>query len=287
MSVKIITDSTSYIPKELIEKYDITVVSLNVILGNNSYREVDLDNNFFYDEIKKLDSIPTSSQPNIEEVLKAFENKLVQGHHIVGIFLSSDMSGTYSSVNKVVKEMLLEEYPQAKIEIIDSRSNCMQMGYSVTEAAILAQQGGSFEEVINRAKGVINKSRFLFIPDTLEYLKKGGRIGGASALFGKILQIIPILTVEDGKTTVYEKVRTKQKAITKMLEKATQDIRENGLGGIMVHHINCEEEGKELTMKINQVLDTNTYIQSIGPVIGAHVGPGAIGIVYYTKEDLR
>ncbi len=287
MGIKIITDSTSYIPVEIKSQYDITEVPLSVILENNSYKETEIDTKFFYRKVETLDSIPTSSQPSVADLYEVFENQIKEGHDVIGIFISSDMSGTYSSANTVIKEMLLEKYPNAKIEMIDSQTNCMQMGYCVIETAKAAQEGNSFEDVVHIANNMIKKSRFLFIPSTLEYLKKGGRIGSAAALLGKVLQIIPILTVENGKTTVYEKVRTKQKAINKMIDKTYEDIKLKGLGQIIIHHINCEEEGRVIANKVKELLNVEILIQDIGPVIGAHVGPGAIGIAYYTQENLR
>lgn len=282
MAIKIVTDSTSYIPKEYLDKYDISVVSLNVILDNESHREVDLDNIEFYKKMDASCEIPTSSQPSMDEVHKVFLEKVKEGNDVIGIFLSSDMSGTYSSAH-LVKNMILEEYPEAKIEIIDSRTNCMQMGFQVIEAAKAVEEGKSMEEVVAVVNHVIENSRFLFVPDTLKYLKKGGRIGGASALFGTILQIKPILTVENGVTTVFDKVRTKKKAIDCIVSKVLKDIQDKGFGGVIVHHINCENEGLQLAKTLEDKLNVPVHIQSIGPIIGLHVGPGSIGVAYFTK----
>lgn len=282
MSVKVITDSTSYIPKELRDEYDISVASLNVILNGKSYREVDINNEEFYKEMVETGEIPTSSQPSIEELLEMFKRKIINGNEVVGIFLSSKMSGAYSSAN-LVKSMILEEYPNAKIEIFDSETNCMQMGYEVLQAARAAKDGKSIEDVVKEAIKVRENSRFIFMPETLRYLKKGGRIGGASALLGTILQIKPILTVENGVTTVFDKVRTKRRAIDAMVNKVLSDIEKSSLGEIIVHHINCEEEGLQLAKTLEEKLNVPVKIQYIGPIIGLHVGPGSIGIAYYTK----
>lgn len=283
MGIKVITDSTSYISKELIEKYDITVVSLNIIIDNKSYKEVEIENNDFYKKLEELDSIPTSSQPSVEEFYKAFEDVVSNGDEAIGIFLSSDMSGTYSTANQIIRSMINEKYPDARMEIVDSKTNCMQLGFMVIEAAKLASEGKSMEEILEAVYKVRDNSRFLFVPDTLEYLKKGGRIGGASALFGTILQIRPILTVEDGKTAVFDKVRTKQKAILKIIDKVKADIDKATLGGLIVHHINCEEEGRNVQAKVKEILGIDAEIENIGPVIGCHVGPKAVGIAYYVK----
>ncbi|MDY4077527.1 MAG: DegV family protein [Clostridium sp.] len=281
--VKVVVDSTSYIPKESLIENDISVVSLNVLLNGKSYREVDLENEFFYKEMNESKEIPKSSQPSVEEIKEVFTNIAKSGFDIVGIFISSKMSGTYSTAH-LVREMVLEEYPETRIELVDSESNCMQMGFSAIQAARAAKRGENIERVIEEAKKVINTSKFLFVPETLKYLKKGGRIGGASALFGTILQIKPILTVKNGETSVYEKVRTKKKAIEVILKKVLDDMTEKGLGEVIVHHINCEEEGLELAKRLENELKIPVKIQSIGATIGLHVGPGSIGVAYYTKK---
>ena len=282
MAIKIVTDSTSYIADEYIKKYDINIVSLNVIINGVSSREIDIENEVFYEEIKNSKEIPKSSQPIPEEMLNTFREIVEDGDSIVGIFLSSKMSGTYSNAN-MIKDMILEDYPDAEIHILDSKTNCMQMGFAVIEAARAASEGKSINEVINAANHVINNSRFLFTPETLEYLKKGGRIGGAAALFGNVLQIKPILTVVNGETSVFKKVRTRKKAIEEIVKTVLEEIEAKGLGDIVVHHINCQEDGLKLAKALENKLGKKVDIQSIGPVIGVHVGPGSIGIAYYTK----
>ena len=281
MSVKIITDSTSYIPKELIEKYDITIVSLNVIINNKSYRETELKNSEFYKMMDECNEIPTSSQPSLDELVKAIEKNVLHGNEVLCIFLSSKMSGTFSS-SHIAKDMVLEKYPNAKIEIFDSATNSMQMGYEVIESAKCAKDGWKMEDIINKAVKVRQNSRFLFVPDTLKYLKKGGRIGRASALVGGILQIRPILTVENGETTVFDKVRTKKRAIDIIINRVIEDCTKNNIGGVIVHHINSEEEGRALADRLEEKLNISVEIKSIGPVIGLHVGPGSIGVAYFT-----
>lgn len=288
MGVKIITDSTSYIPEDIRNELEIEVISLNVIFGGRSYREIDLTNEEFFDELEKLDDLPTSSQPSINEVKEKFENIIKNGDKVVCVLISSDMSGTYQSAN-MIKNIILEEYPEAEIEILDSRTNCMQMGYAAIVAAKAAKEGDDIKGVVSKAEEVINKSKFLFMPKTLKYLKKGGRIGSAAALVGSILKIVPILTVTDGKTTIFNKVRTRGKAINVIINKVIEDIDKKGLGEIAIHHINCEDEGIELKKKLEDRLkqkgiECNIILDSIGPIIGLHVGPGSIGVAYYTKS---
>ena len=281
--IKIITDSTSYIPEEERLKYDISLVSLGVLLDAQNVRELDIVPEDFYNKIEQIDEIPSSSQPSPYELYTSFEKLIQEGHSIVGLFISSDMSGTYQSALST-KQALLEKYPHAEIEIIDSRSNCMQLGFAALVAARAAHEGQTLQEVVHAAHEVIQHSRFLFTPDTLTYLKKGGRIGGASALLGNLLQIKPILTVVDGKTAIYTKVRTKKKAIEALVNGLMTDLKDRDLGEVIVHHINCPKEGQALADRLSETLNRSVSIQSIGPVIGVHVGPGSIGVAYYTLE---
>ena len=281
MSIKIITDSTCYLPDEYIDKYQISIASLNVFLNGKSYRETDLNNDWFYKEMSKSPTIPTSSQPSIDELYKVIECQVKKGHDVIGIFLSSDMSGTFST-SLLVKDMILENYPDANIVMIDSRSNCMQAGFVVLSAAKAVDENKSLDEVLFIIKNVIENSKFIFVPDSLEYLKKGGRIGSAAALLGSLLQIKPILTVGDGKTTVFTKVRTKKKAINKIIDTVLDQNSKSPIKGVVVHHINCETEGQDLANKLKSSLGLdNIKVQSIGPIIGLHVGPGSIGVAYH------
>lgn len=280
MSIKLVTDSTSYIPQSYLDTYDISVVSLNVILDGVSSRELDLSNATFYDIMDNTKEMPTSSQPIPEEMLLAFEKIIKAGDSVLGIFLSSDMSGTFASAH-LIKNLLLEKYPDAVIELIDSRSNCMEMGFMVIEAAKAAAQGASLSEIIDLTTDLLTHTRFIFTPDTLDYLQRGGRIGGGAALLGNLLQIKPILTVSDGKTEIFTKVRTKKKALSTIVDTLLSDIQSpDRLVNVVVHHINCEEEGRALAKLIENHINRPVDLAPIGPVIGLHVGPGSLGVAY-------
>ncbi|WP_031514800.1 DegV family protein [Desulfofalx alkaliphila] len=281
MAIKVVTDSTSYIPVKLREQFDISMVSLSVHFENESFLEDQIDNEVFYKKMAASANIPTSSQPSPQDLYDTFEKHILQKNAVVGVFLSSDMSGTYSTA-QMAKKQLLEKYPEAEIELVDSRSNSMQLGFAALAAAKAAKKGLPMGQVLNSAKKVIENSRFLFVPETLTYLKKGGRIGGAAALLGSILQIRPILTVTDGKTALVDKVRTQSRAIQNILNIFYQDVKQKGLGEVVVHHINNEAEGNRIAREIEQHLGISVDVFSIGPVIGLHVGPGTVGIVYYT-----
>lgn len=284
MSVKIITDSTSYIDKDLRESLDIELLPLQISFPDESIKETEIDNKDFYEKMEEK-GIPVSSQPSIGEMYKVMIDFASKGDDLVCIFLSSEMSGTYNSACKV-SEAVMEKHKDSKIYILDSKSNSMQLGFAVVTAARAAKEGKSVEEVVKVAKENIKRSRFLFIPDNLEYLKKGGRIGGAAALFGKILKIIPVLTVKEGQTEVFDKVRTKVKAINTMVDKMLKDNLEYKIKEVVVHHINCYDDAKELADKLKDRFNMEILIVDIGPIIGMHVGPGSIGIAYYTEEEI-
>jgi len=287
MAVQILTDSTSYLSEDIRQELNIRLVSLSLSFGN----EVDIDNKRFY-KMMALKGIPSSSQPSVGELYNEMISVVEMGDSLCCVFLSSDMSGTIAT-GQIAKELVLEKYDKAKIEIVDSRSNCMQLGFAVILAAKAAKAGKALEQVKEAALENIKRSRFLFIPENLEYLKKGGRIGGASALIGNLFKIIPILTVEDGNTSIMKKVRTKKNAVLTMIDKMLQDISQFGLGEIVVHHINCLDEAIELANKIKEEIieklkiEMKIDVMDIGPVIGLHVGPGTIAIAYYTDKVMR
>ncbi|NLG87062.1 MAG: DegV family protein [Firmicutes bacterium] len=285
MAVKVLTDSTSYIDNELREELDIKIVSLYVSFPDESRKETEIDNKTFYEKMEKK-GIPVSSQPSIGELCQAMKDVVANGDDLLGVFLSSNMSGTYAAACKA-KEMVQEEYRDAKIELVDSRSNSMQLGFAAIVAARAAKEGKTLGEVKEIAEANIKRSRFLFIPDNLIYLQKGGRIGGAAALIGNLLRIIPVLTVENGVATVLKTVRTKAKAVAAMVDKTLQDHVDYELCEIVVHHINCLDQAQNLAHNLREKLKMDVKICDIGPVIGLHVGPGAIGVVYYTEKDMR
>lgn len=283
MAVKIITDSTAYLDRKLLKEFDITEVSMTVDLEDGLFAETDLINEEFYQLIAGKEKLPTTSQPSPLVLYQNFLNLIKQGHEILCVLISSDLSGTYYSAVQAQK-MVLEEIPEARIEIIDSHTTVMQLGLAALTAARTAREGASFEQVIKKTKAVLSRSKLFFIPKTLEYLKRGGRIGEAASLLGTLLQVKPILTVT-GPVTVYEKVRTFEKAVKQMLQMVENDAQTYGIQEIAVHHINCAAECEQLIInKVKDKTEKEILVSPIGPVIGLHVGPGTLGIAYVLKE---
>lgn len=283
MSLKIVTDSTAYIDPSVQQELDITVIPLSVNFPDESFKETEVDYAYFYDKIDREGIIPTSSQPAQGEIQQVFNNIISKGKDVLAIFLSSEMSGTYHSALSA-RDMIRQEYPAARLEVLDSRTNCMAMGLIVIAAARAAKEGRSIEEAAEAARQTMKRIKFYFVPAGLEYLKKGGRIGGAAALLGSILQIKPILYVDNGKTAVLERARGARAAINRLLNLLDNDYKKYGLKNVMVHHISCPDKAAELAQIINTRYSLEVSVLPIGPVIGLHVGPGTLAIIYCTEN---
>jgi len=283
--VRVVTDSTSCLSAELVAQHRLAIVPLSVTLDDITYVEGENDAGF-YAALMQTKSLLTTSQPPVSAFFDVFTERVAGGDDVVCVVISSEMSGTYSTA-VMARGMVLEEHPEAVIEIVDSRSNCMELGLSALAAARAVEAGASAAEAAAAAREMTLHTRFLFVPDTLEFLRRGGRIGNASALLGTLLQIRPILTVNDGQTDVYGKVRTKRRAFIEIADAFERDIAAKGLDEAYVHHIADEPEGRELAALIEVKAGRPVPVVPIGPPIGAHVGPGAVGVVYSTVSPMN
>ncbi len=295
MTTQLFVDSTAYLTKENIERYQIQVLSLSVhfqgdapetsAANGESYLETQVDYDYFYKKLTTANALPTSSQPNIHHMQEAFSQALSSGKDLFVLTLSSDMSGTYQTA-KLVLDELQEIYPNRVITLVDSRSNCMQLGFQALSAAETLASGKDHSDALIAVFRTQAASRFIFIADTLKYLEKGGRIGKASAFLGTLLNIKPILTVQDGRTDAIAKVRTRQKALEVIADRVAKDVSLHGFRRACIHHIDNPEGVKALVEALPHEVAKDIPIVSIGPVIGTHVGPGAVGIVYETYGRL-
>ena len=284
MSVCVVTDSVASIPQDLLAANGIDVVSLFINDGELNQAELDMDVAAFYHRLEDMRTLPTSSQPSVESMLEAFRRALDHGSDVLGVFISADMSGTCQTA-RMAAGMLAEEYPAGRIEIVDSRSNSMEEGYGVLAAAAAATAGMSIERCVAAATETLHRTRYLFTPHSLEYLRRGGRIGGASALIGGLLQIKPILTVEQGETQTFARVRTQARALAEMTGKFAADTGEFGLANVCVHYISDVETAANYAHEqIEPLAGGEVRVIPVSPVIGLHVGP-AVGLVYTTERD--
>jgi DegV family protein with EDD domain len=283
MAVKLITDSTAYIDEPTLQELGITVVPLSVSFPDESYKENCIDNERFYTKMDASPAIPTSSQPSQGVLYTAFAEAVSRGDEVLAIFISSGLSGTYSTALSA-REMVRQKYPEAEIEILDSLFTCMAMGMAVIETARLAKAGRPLAELAQFANTILKNSFVYFVPKTLEYLRKGGRIGGAAAFIGSLLKIKPLLHIEKGRITLFEKVRGSRASIERLISLVDTAARERGLRHVVVHHVNAEESGRELAQLIEDRHGIEVRAMPVGPVIGLHVGPGTLGVIICTKE---
>ncbi|MDD3853016.1 MAG: DegV family protein [Syntrophomonadaceae bacterium] len=284
MAIKVLSDSTSYIDPETQNELGIDLIPLSVNFPDESFPETEVDYDYFYNKIEKTGIIPTSSQPSLGEIMEKFREIVARGDEVLAIFISSAMSGTYATALQA-RDKILQEFPKASIEIMDSYTNCMALGMQVIVAAREVKAGANLNKALQAAQYVRDRVRFFFVPETLEYLKKGGRIGTASALLGTILNIRPILTVDmkTGMTHLLAKTRGTTAAINRMLEMMEADRNKYGLKEILIHHINAPEKAMNLKNMLMERYGMPVDVCSIGPVIGLHTGLGTVGFVYYTE----
>ncbi|NTW28288.1 MAG: DegV family protein [Coriobacteriia bacterium] len=284
MCVNVVTDSVASIPAELNTQYGIDVVSLYVNEGERTTRELDMDVDDFYTRLPAMRVLPTSSQPSVDSLMCAFQHAVERGCDVVGVFISEKMSGTMATA-RMAAEMVLKDHPGVRIELVDSGSNSMEEGFGALAAAKAAQMGQSLEQCVQAATATLKRTRYLFTPETLEPLRRGGRIGGATALLGGLLQIKPILTVEDGETQTFAKVRTRARAMAEIARKLADDMCAYGLSQIVVHYIGSREVARKFAEEhIEPIVGYSVRLVPVSPVVGVHVGP-AVGIVYETERD--
>jgi len=275
--VAIVTDSTGYIPQELIDQYKIPVAPLVVIWGEETLRDdIDIKPVEFYNRLKTAKVMPSTSQPPIPDFEKIFGRLHEEGYEILAILISSFLSGTIASAEQAKKNL-----PEAAIEIFDSLSTAMELGFQVLAAARAAADGASMAECLATVEKAQNNSGIIFAVDTLEFLHRGGRIGGGSRYLGTVLQLKPLLTIEEGKIDALERVRTKKKAHARLSDIVVERLA--GKPNIRLATLNADaaEDANILLEKTCERLDVVEKIHSeVSPVIGTHVGPGTVGMAY-------
>ena len=277
----IVVDSTAYIPEKLIKDLNIHVIPLNLHMEKEDYKDgVDIQPDEFYTRLQSTSEIPTTSQPSAGEFAEFLKKIQKKADGIVIILISDHLSGTLDSARSAVN--MLDDI---QVEIIDSQSTSMGLGWIALAAARAAEQGKSVEEVAQLSRDLVSKSRIIFVVDTLEYLHRGGRIGGAKRLMGSMLSMKPLLHLVDGRIEPLESVRTKKKAIAQMLDVIAKEIKDKKIVRMATVNALAMEEaakiGEELQKRFNPV---ELLHVDMSPVIGTHVGPGTVGVAYYTED---
>ena len=274
----VVCDTTAYLPTELLAERGIEAVSLYVSVDGEQEPESEVsDYAAFYERLRASESGATTSQPSVGDFVSVYEPLLAAGREIVSVHISAGISGTCEAAGQARERLIAEDKGGERIRVFDSRSAAGGMGLSALAAAAAAQAGGDSEVVLARAEQAREELKMWFAVDTLEYLRRGGRIGGAAAWIGSALKIKPILTLEEEITPV-ERVRTRARSIERLRDYARQR-HESGLDGWVVQHIQDEETASGLIDDAREIFGCEpVFVSEIGAVLGAHVGPGLLGI---------
>ena len=280
MKVAVMTDSTAYIPAEIREKANIHMVPLSVVFGDKSYEEeIDITTEEFYQKVRETKQLPKTSQPSIGYVTTKLEELKKDYDAVVSVHLSSGISGTYQTVISA-GEMI----DGIEVYAYDSEMSCMVQGFYALEAAKMAEQGKAVGEIIQRLDEMKETMKAYFMVDDLTNLQRGGRLSGAQALVGSLLQVKPILHFSEKLIVPFEKIRTRKKAINRIIGMLEEDANKGKDLSVVFIHGNDEASALELRDAFLQKYPSmEATISYFGPVIGTHLGEGAIGVGWYVK----
>ncbi len=275
--IKIVTDSTADLPMEFIKENNITVIPLYVNFPGKTYQDrIDLHPKEFYPLLEKSkDNLPKTSTPSVDDFLKAYQDIIHQGYEILSIHISTGLSSTAAMAESAARSF------KEKIEIFDSKSISLGIGLQVQSAVEMIKKNLGMETIVEKLTEVRKRTEVLFCVDTLEYLQKGGRIGKVAALLGTILNIKPIVRVENGIYVPADKARNQKQALVKMVEFMRKTVDEKLPEQIAIAHGCAEESAQSLKNLVEDTFGIKiTFFQETGPVIGVHTGPGTIGIAF-------
>ena len=276
--IALVTDSTGYIPKDLVDKYNITVAPQVLIWGKEMFEDgVDIMPNEFYTRLQKATVMPSTSQVTVAKFHEIFQRLLDQDCQILAILIAAKLSGTINSAVQA-KEM---QPAGAPIEIVDSNTTAMAMGYQVLVTARAIKQGATLTECVKLAEEATKHTGVLFAVDTLEFLHRGGRIGGGSRFLGTALNIKPILEVRDGAVEAVERVRTRSKSLSRIIELVVEQIGARTPVRLAALHANSADDAHFVLEEANKKLSPiETVFSEVSPVVGTHAGPGTVGLAY-------
>ncbi len=279
--IAFVTDSTAYIPPNLVEEYQITVLPQILIWGEETFLDgVDILPDAFYRRLENAKVMPTTSQVSIASMKEAFGRLLEEGYdEVVGVFISSKLSGTLQSAYQA--RDMLEDGAAGHIHIIDSFSTSMGLGFQVLAGARAAAEGQSLDGCLQAIDRARQNHGVYFAVETLEFLHRGGRIGGAQRLLGTMLNLKPVLAILDGRVDGVEKVRTKKRAVARVADIIAEKTAGKPNVRLATLHSNAEAEARDLLEKLtDRIQPVEALLTSVSPVIGTHIGPGVVGISY-------
>ncbi|MBG7610039.1 MAG: DegV family protein [Anaerolineae bacterium] len=280
--VAIVTDSTAYLPSDIIEQYQISVVPQVLIWDGETLRDgIDIKADEFYVRLAKAEVMPTTSQAAVVDFKKIFERLSQAGHDILAVLVSEGLSGTVDSARQA-KAML----PEANIEFVNSGTVAMELGFHVLAAARAAESGASLKACKDVAEDARNRTGMVFAVETLEFLHRGGRIGTAARYLGTALQLKPILTIADGLITPLERVRTKRKSHQRLVELIAELAVDYKKIKLAVIHANAAEDAQALLTAAEKTLKnvSETIFTGVSPIVGTHVGPGTVALAFMGEE---
>lgn len=281
---KIIVDSTSDLPDSIIEKYDIDVLPLRIYIEGNEYLDnVTISVDEVYDAMRK-GLYPKTSLPNPKDTYELFKKYASAGRNFIFYTISSELSGTYETGHQIIQELKVE-YPDVKMGIVDTKSGSLAIGLIVLQAVKMAKEGVDFDEIISVSNENARYIEHIFTIDDLSWLLKGGRISKSGAIIGSILDIKPILDLQDGKIQVIRKIRGHKKLLMTVLDIAKQRIREFPNQIIGIAH--ADDLNNALVLKkmiIEKLGNCNILIAKIGSVLGTHLGIGGVGVFFFNKK---
>jgi len=277
--ITIVTDSTAYLTNEFASKHGIKVVPLKLNWDNDTFRDnVDITAQAFYERLEKSNSIPTTSQPSSGDFLTAFNDVAKKTDAIVAVLISSGISGTVDSAL-----MAKQEFSKVPLEVFDSKVTAAGLALLLKAMVAEAEKSGSVDDVLKIGRRVIDSMGIYFVVDTLKYLHKGGRIGGASAFLGSALDLKPILYLnKEGKIEALEKVRTKKKAVSRLVDLAVEKAK-GGKTYVGIMQANAMEGAQAVKAELEKRMNlAEIEIFDLSPVVGTHAGPGTLGIAVHS-----
>ncbi len=277
--IALVTDSTTYMPPELVKKYSISVAPQVLVWGDQTYLDgVDIQPSEFYTRLKTAKEMPTTAQVSVASFQETFQKLVEQGSDVLALLLSAKLSGTVQSAAQA-KDLMGSA--GEKVHVIDSQSVAMALGFQVLAVARAVEGGASLKEAIVLAEKSRELTGIFFAVDTLEFIHRGGRIGGAQRFIGTMLNMKPILAIQDGRVEGIERIRTKAKAQDRLLELTIEKVHGRSPVHLATLHANAAEDAKALLAKAEQALHpVESFFTEVSPVVGTHAGPGTVGLAF-------
>jgi DegV family protein with EDD domain len=277
--IAVVTDSTTYLPSDLVQKYNISVAPQVLIWSDQTYKDgVDIESSEFFTRLKTAKVMPTTSQVSVISFQEIFQELVEKGYEVLALLVSSKLSGT---VQSALQAKDLMNTAREKVNVVDSQSVAMALGFQVLAVARAIEDGASLKDALALAEKSYQHTGVFFAVDTLEFLHRGGRIGGAQRFLGTMLNMKPILAIQDGRVEGIDRIRTKSKAHDRVLELVTEKIAGRTPVRLATLHANATEDARALLTRAEQALHpVESLLTEVSPTVGTHTGPGTVGLAF-------